>query len=67
MSTYLVTIRGIAEQGLYIEADSPSEAREKARRADFVDTMDYPDWVRNEEAHTARFWLKRQPVELVES
>lgn len=46
MGSYWVTIRGVAEQEVRVEADSKSEAREKAARGDFVDQSDYPDFVR---------------------
>lgn len=55
MSVYTVTLRGIAEQTVYVEADSPSDARRKAGYGMFFDAADYPDFV--------EFWTAKRPVE----
>jgi hypothetical protein len=62
VNRYLVTVRGIAEQTLVVHADSRSEAREKARDADFDDALGYPDWIRNTDGTWAR-WPTREPVD----
>lgn len=50
MTQYAVTIRGLAEQIVYVEADSKLEARKKARAREFFDAqeidfaLDEPVW-----------------------
>lgn len=57
MSVYAVTIRGLAEQIVYVKADSRSDAREKARSRDFFDAQEI------DFAIDHPVWPTRQPVE----
>lgn len=65
MGTYIVRYRGIAEQGVYVEADSKAEAIDRANAGQWDDTTDYPDWVRDENGNFRR-WASRAPVEVVD-
>jgi hypothetical protein len=62
MPGYWVTIRGIAEQEVHVEAENKAEARRKAATADFDDAADAPDFIQNDDG-TWRTWAAQTPVE----
>lgn len=69
MARYAVTLRGFAEQEVYVEANSAREAREKARIADFDDVAGPVDWERDfdryPESHGWARWPARVAAEML--
>jgi hypothetical protein len=60
MAKYAVTIRGLAEQVVYVKAESRSAAREAARNREFHDAQEI------DFASGHPVWPSREPVDLLE-
>lgn len=62
MPGFWVTIRGIAEQEVHVEAENKIEARSKAARGEFDDAADAPDFIRRKDGRWYT-WPSAQRVE----
>ena len=62
MPGYWVTIRGIAEQTIHVEAENKTEARRKAAEGIFDDAMNSPDFLQDSNG-SWRTWPAQLPVE----